>query len=162
MNKVFVIKESTSNSFPFLWMALFLSIFFSIYLRITYGILFVPIIVLLSFGVLIDTIRYCISVFVGFALKMDLEKREIILNHSLLFYKKTINFDDVLEIQVERKNRYLKEKAYLMISKSVHLTKLQKFFSKENETSYKIPLTTISVDYIELLKAVFEFHQNSN
>jgi hypothetical protein len=158
MKKVFVIKakESISNSFPFLWMALFLFVFFSIYFK-GYELFFATIIVLFSLSVLIDTIKYCIGVYIGFVLKVDFEKREIVLNHSLLFYRKKIFFDDLIDVKIEKKNKYAEEKAYLIVSKSVHLTKQQKLLTKENDTSYKICLSAIPVDYIELLKAIFEF-----
>jgi hypothetical protein len=116
--------------------------------------LFTLLTILFSIAVLADLIKYLISFYVGFVLKVDFEKREVILNHSLWFYKKRIALDDVLEIRIE------KEKGYLITSSSIDLTKRQKFLSKGDGNSYKIHLTSVSVDYLKLLKTVFVFYSD--
>jgi hypothetical protein len=115
-----------------------------------------PLNILLSIVVLTDIIQMLIWTYTGFAFKIDFEQKEIILNHSLLFYKKKISFEHILKIGVEKK------KSFIVVDQAVLLNKWQKYLSKGNKGTYKIRLTAIPSHYFELLQTIFNLQQHDN
>ena len=84
-------------------------------------ILFVSI-AFLAWGILF--FRWTIS----FAVFLDMEKQEIILNHSLFFCKKKISLQDIKEVDVLNGN--------IVLFSSAPLSKCQKMVCKTKKTGY--------------------------
>jgi len=146
MNKNFLIKEG-KLSLSFLTICLFFAIAAAIHTQ-AYAALS-PILFLLSAASLVCLImrfRWMLS----FAVFFDTEKREVILNHTLLFWKKRISLDDITTVDTEKGN--------LILSRNAPLSKWQKRMCKTLD-SYTICFDSIEacerrqfIDFIADLK----------
>ena len=105
----------------------------------------IPIMFILTIAVLVDLImlfRWVIS----FAVFLDMDKQEIILNHSLFFRKKRISLKDIKEIDTLN--------GTIILFGSTPLSKLQRIVSKTKKfDDYTIRFETIETsERRELIK----------
>jgi hypothetical protein len=146
MKENFVIKEGKENSYYFLLLCLCGVLIFShqggasIYL--------VPLMLLLIIAVasvMFMRFRWMLS----FAVFLDVNKEELILNHSLFFRKKKIAFKDIKRVDTENGN--------IILFGSTPLSKMERLVAKTSN-DYTIRFGTIAVSerrrLLDLLSAL--------
>jgi energy-coupling factor transporter transmembrane protein EcfT len=115
----------------------------------------IPIMFVFSIAVLVDlimSIRFTIS----FAIFLDIENQEIILNHSLFFRKKKISLQDIKEIDTLNGN--------IILYSSTCLSRWQKMVCKtKNSDDYTIRLEIINAyEKIQLMNLLSDILPYSN
>ena len=125
MTKNFIIKEGKKSTYYCLVICLFVSVIWASQTGGGLGGLF-PLVFLLSVSVLVYTIML-FRWMIFFAVSLDMDKQELILNHTLFFYKKKISFKDIKEVDILNGN--------IVLFSSVPLTKCQKMVCKTKKTN---------------------------
>ena len=120
----FIIKKG-KEPIVFYFSILYLFLVLVLSLKIEQYWALTPIIFLLSMSILADLIML-IRWGSSFAVFLDLEKKEIILNHTLFFYKKKISIKDIKEVDDLNGN--------IVLSNSAPLSKCQRMLCKMKES----------------------------
>ena len=158
MTQNFIIKEGKKKSSPFaILLFFFLLLFFlsnphtqsDVVLIVITSMMLIGIIPMLVDGILF--FRWIIS----FVVFLDMDKQEIILNHTLFFRKKRISLKDIKEVDTLNGN--------IILSASTSLSKWQRIVSKtKNSVDYTIRFGTIETsERRELTKLLSEWKSNS-
>ena len=151
MQKNFIIKEGKKSTSCFNLIGL--SFFLTLYL-LSKSYLGIPIIFIASIAVLLDMVMF-FRWTILFAVFLDADKQEIVLNHSLFFCKKRISLRDIKEVDSLNGN--------LILFGSAPLSKCQKMVSKtKNSNDYTIRFGTIEAsEKRELMKLLSTWNNKS-
>ena len=135
MTQNFIIKKGKKTSYSFL---LFLLLLFILNMKTLSNIA----LILMSLLILILTIPILLNLVMifrwvlSFAVFLDMDKQEIILNHTLFFRKKRISLNDIKEVDVFKGN--------IILFASTPLSKWQRIVSKTKKSAdYTIRFETI-------------------
>jgi hypothetical protein len=152
MKENFVVKKAKENQYYFLILFLFGTVLQSHVQG--YHVALLPLMLLLIIAVLLYTIMY-FRWMASFAVFVDMNKQEIILNHSLAFRKKKIAFKDVKEVDTEKGN--------IILFGSIALSKWQRFVSKSKTSNdYTVRFDTIDASERRLLtELLYRLKQDS-
>ena len=155
MVKNFIIKNGKKNSSPF---AVLFFFFFYLFLlsnnpQAQPDVVLIVMVSMMIIGIipmLIDGIMF-FRWFISYAVFLDMDKQEIILNHSLFFRKKRISLKDIKEIDTLN--------GYIILFSSTPLSKWQKMVSKtRNSDDYTIRFLRIETserrELIRILSAL--------
>ena len=152
MTQNFIIKEGEKYTFCITLIGL--SFFLILFLQSKSYAILSPIILFFSIAVLANMIlffRWAIS----FVVFLDMEKEELILNHSLFFRKKKISLKDIKELDMLN--------GEIIVFASTPLSKWQRFISKtKNSTDYTIRFPAIAAsEKRELIKLLSTWKNKS-
>ena len=131
MRQNFVIKKGKSQNHLITWGLLFIIISTQTKAYIALS----PIIFILSLAILLDLIMNLRWIF-SCAVALDTDKREIILNHSLFFYKKRILIGHIKDVDIAKGN--------VILFNSTPLSKWQKIVCKKSDC-YIVNFDTINI-----------------
>ena len=151
MSQNFVIKEGKKNTFYFLVICLFIFVF---RYRDTQSYIGLSLLVFLSIPLLL----YLILFFrwkISYAVFLDIEKQEIILNHALTFRKKRISLKDIKEVDTLNGN--------IILFGSTPLSKLQRMVCKTKKSKdYTVCFEAIETCEKRELMGLLSVHINKS
>ncbi|NLJ82987.1 MAG: hypothetical protein GX330_07675 [Bacteroidales bacterium] len=109
MEQNFIIKKGESS----LWFLIACSLFFiTLTIWTQEYLILLPALLICSAAVLVHFILY-LRWLVSFAVFVDTEKKELVLNHTLYFRKKKISIENIKEIDTQKGNIILSETTFL-------------------------------------------------
>ena len=109
MEQDFVIKKGESVFSTALILGSILVIY--LYVR-TQSLILLPAMLLCTIALLVELILY-LRWFGSFAVFVDTEKREVVLNHALFFSKKKISVEDIKGVDIQKGNIILSDPSIL-------------------------------------------------
>lgn len=153
METNFVIKEGEKTRYYYLILCLFLSILWASNtgrIEGLFPLVFLLITVILAYSMMI--FRWMTS----FAVYLDVEKQEIILNHTLFFKKKKILLKDIKEIDMLNGS--------LILDASFPLSKCQRIVCKTKKSDdYTVRFETIDAcERRQLMETVAKYYKVDN
>lgn len=105
MEQNFIIKKGESS----LWFLIACSLFFiTLTIWTQKYLILLPVLLFCSSAVFVHFILY-LRWLVSFAIFVDTEKKEMVLNHTLCFRKKKISIENIKEIDTQKENIILSE-----------------------------------------------------